>query len=233
MEKVIVANHKMFFDSKGINQYMKKILKKNLGKRVIFCPSYIYLPYFLKNTFSVGVQNISKEVDGKSTGEISASQVKSLGVKYVILGHSERKIKFNEQYTNTNKKVRIALNNKLIPIICIGEMKKEDNSQTVIKKELTQILKGIKGTFVIAYEPVWAIGTQSMSNKQITTNVTLIKDIIKKEFNFKVPVLYGGNVNINNIQRLNKIPNVDGFLIGDASTRTEEFLKIIEVVEGQ
>jgi len=233
--KLIVANFKMNLLKEDIIEYLTHFEDKYTN--VIFCPSNIYLNYFVDKNLNVGSQDVSPNEIGAYTGDISASQLKSLGVKYTIIGHSERR-----KYYNDNKfikdKLTNALNNSLIPILCIGESKEErDNDKTldVLKNQLDEALisinKDLLSNVVIAYEPIWSIGTGVIpSNQDIYETISFIKDYLQQEYDVTLKVLYGGSVNNQNIIDLEEINNVDGYLIGGSSIDYNKFLDIIDKV---
>lgn len=222
MEKLIVGNLKNYMDAYDTSMYLKQIDKI---ENVVLCPSNIFIPYFLNKKFEVGIQNIYLN-DKICTGEINAKQAKSLGVSYVIVGHSERRTNFIETNIVVNYKIKEALKNNLKVILCIGEtLEEKQNNKTfeVLEKQLNECLKDISEEVIIAYEPIWAIGTNVVpSIVEIQTNINKIKEIKNSK------VLYGGSVNSGNISEIIKV--TDGVLIGKASTDVVEFLKIIEVV---
>ena len=237
--KLIIANHKMNMDAKEINDYLKELEKIN-NKNVIICPTSIYIPYFLKKGFQVGIQNTFMYSKGAYTGEVSPKQAKNLGVNYTILGHSERRNYLEETDNFINKKVLEAINNKLKVVLCIGETLEERNMLKTDKILKRQVMNGLRNVdvidnVIIAYEPVWAIGTGVVpTNKEISSTISYIKTIIDNLYpDNNVKIVYGGSVTEKNIKELNKIKEVNGFLVGGSSLNTKEFLKIIEVVAGQ
>ena len=233
--KLVVANFKMSMDTSDVNNYLKDIATLD-NKNVAICPTSIYLPYFLKKKFEVGLQNVYKEDLGAYTGEISPKQAYSIGVRYVILGHSERRQYFKETNEFVNEKIKACLKNNLKVILCIGETKEERDllkTKRILKKQIVSCLKDLKSiqNVVIAYEPIWSIGTNiTPTNAEIEDAITFIKDVVWELFEAKIKVLYGGSVNENNIKSLNSINNVDGFLVGGASTNYSKFKKIIKEV---
>ncbi len=227
MEKIIVANHKMNMDFEEIKKYITKL--KTINNDIIVCPTSVYAPYFIENGFNTGLQNIYFENDGPYTGEISAKQAKSLGIEYVIIGHSERRQLFNETNEIINKKVKSALANKLKVILCVGESTEQRKDyEKVLNKQITNCLKDIKEEVIIAYEPIWAIGT---GMTPISEEINEIIKYIKSLFDYDVKVLYGGSVNSKNIKAKNEVNVVSGYLIGGASTQIDELLAIREVVK--
>ena len=238
MSKMVVGNLKMNLNFKQIASYLKKVNPKIDSKNVVICPTSIYIPYFLSNKYKVGIQDTFLTDSGAYTGEVSPLQASSMGVSYTIIGHSERRINLKENDEMINKKVITALNNHMKVIICIGETLEEQKmlkTDKIIKRQLINALKGLNPNMlenvVIAYEPVWAIGTnQTPTNTDIESMVKYIKMLVKNNFNCQdIKVLYGGSVNAKNIYKLNRIRDLDGYLVGGASTKPEEFLKIIEV----
>lgn len=218
--KLIVGNLKMYFDGSEIVNYLNCV---KFNDNVIILPSSIHIPYFLNKGFNVGVQNIGLF---NVTGEISALQVKNLGVSYVLLGHSERRNIENNGYVNL--KVKESLENGLNVILCVGESLDERNNnltKDVIKRQLDECLNGIDESVIIAYEPVWAIGTGIVpSNDEISDIVCFIKNL------YPYRVLYGGSVNYNNIAELEKCNVLDGYLIGKSSSIISDFNGIIDCV---
>ena len=222
MEKLIVDNLKNYMDAHDTAVYLKQIDKI---ENVVICPSNIFIPYFLNKKFEVGIQNIYLN-DKTCTGEITAKQAKSLGISYAIIGHSERRTNFIETNIVVNHKIKEALKNNLKVILCIGEtLEEKQNNKTieVLKKQINECLKDINEEVIIAYEPIWAIGTNIVPTvSEIENNISKIKEIVNTK------VLYGGSVNSSNIFEIIKV--TDGVLVGKASTDVVEFLKIIEVV---
>ena len=153
--KLVIANHKMNMEAKELNDYLKELEKIN-NKNVVICPTSIYIPYFLKKGFEVGIQNTFMHSNGAYTGEVSPKQAKSLGVNYTILGHSERRSCLEESDTFINKKVLEALNNKLKVVLCIGETLEERNMLKTDKILKRQVINGLRNVenidnVIIAY----------------------------------------------------------------------------------
>ena len=233
MNKLLFSNMKMNLSYLEVLQYIEKT--KDYKDKFVVIPSNIYIPYFIKNNYNVGIQNISEYNNGAYTGEISSSQVKSIGVNYVILGHSERRKLFNETNEIIKNKLTKCLDNDLKVILCIGETKeeKESNKTNNIIREELNILSDIDITnIIIAYEPIWAIGTGVVPTNTEIENITnyiknIVFDICKKD----IKVLYGGSVNEKNISNLSTINNVSGFLIGGACIDYKKMIEIIEKVK--
>lgn len=238
MKKILALNFKMNLDYKDIKLYKENISGKVNEKNVIFFPPSIFLPYFISNEYSMGSQNISEFDNGAHTGELSASQLKSIGGTYTIIGHSERRKEQSETDDKINLKIKKALENNLKVILCVGETKEEKDllkTSKVIKKELMTDLEGIEENLenvIIAYEPIWSIGTGIIPEKKdIISTTKFIIETVDKLFGYKPKVLYGGSVNEKNISELNEIDALSGFLVGGASLNVEKVLKIKEVVE--
>lgn len=229
MGKIIIGNLKNYMKASELSDYIKS-MDKLQDKNVIVCPSNIFIPYFINKGYSLGIQNIN-ELDITCTGEITPLQARSLGINYVIVGHSERRNNLHETNSDINKKIVELQKNNMKPILCIGEkLEEKEISKKVLEEQLKNCLVNTNvEDIIIAYEPVWAIGTNiipSVDDIKLTTEN--IKKYIKETFNADVKVLYGGSVNSTNIKEI--IDVVDGVLIGKASTDANEFLKIIEVV---
>lgn len=230
--KLIVGNIKMNMKFGEIANYIN-IFKNIDSENVIICPSYIYIPYFLNYKFLVGSQNVCSYEDGGYTGEISAKQLSSMGVKYTIVGHSERRIKLKENDVDINNKIKRAIDSNLKVILCIGETLEEKEllkKDVVLKKQLRDALFGIDdiSNIIIAYEPVWSISTNRLpSVDELVKTANYIKQLIFNKYNKKIKVLYGGSINENNIEEFNKIDELDGFLIGSACINPNQFLQII------
>ena len=247
-KRFCIANWKMNFDSGEIQRFLSNFnnyLFDNNNVEVVLCPPHIYLSdarNFLKSgNFTLGAQNVHYCDKGSFTGEISSAMIADLSCKYVIIGHSERRILFNETNTLVKKKFDSVYDSSLTPILCVGESIDERNSsdyKTVLEKQITSILDSygtISKDLVIAYEPVWAIGTGvSSSLSTIEKTHSVIKNIINKYTlkNCNIYVLYGGSVNQNNSKEIIALENVDGFLIGSASLNPLQLHKIYNSMGG-
>jgi triosephosphate isomerase len=191
------------------------------------------------NRVDISSQNCAAEPKGAYTGEVSAAMVKSTGAKYVILGHSERREYYHETSETLNKKVALALDQDLTPIYCCGEtlsIREEGTQNEYVKRQLDEtIFQLSKDKFlkiVIAYEPIWAIGTGKTATSQQAQDMlayirSLIADKYGKEVAEEIAILYGGSCNAGNAKELFGQPDIDGGLIGGASLKAEEFLTII------
>lgn len=229
MNKIVIGNLKMTMEVNDVSEYLKEM--KDFGNDdIIICPTSIFVPYFLKKKWKVGLQNICGYETGNHTGEISIKQAKSMGISHVIIGHSER-LETKEQI---NKKILLALKYGVTPIVCIGEtlnQRKKKQTKKVIKNQLKDYLKNsFINKIIIAYEPVWSIGTnQTLSRKEISEMLIYIKNQIKEIYNTDdLKVVYGGSINLENIQVISTIDELDGILVGESSSHAEEFKKIIQ-----
>lgn len=240
----LAANWKMNKNSRDtldfIVEFSKLLGKKKVKADIVLCPPFtsLFLKTKTKNkNIQFGAQDLFSENSGAFTGEISPSMIKEF-CSYVIIGHSERRNLFSETNTLVNKKVAAAIDNKLIPILCVGEQlheREEKNTKNIIEHQLNSCLDNVKVSgddLIIAYEPVWAIGTgNEATNEQIDEVVSFIRDRISQmysdEISGKIKILYGGSVNLNNIQAIMKIPGIDGALIGGASLNPANFHKMI------
>lgn len=233
--KIIVGNIKMNMKFGEIPNYIN-FFKNIKNDNLIICPSYIYIPYFLNYGFHVGSQNVCASIDGGYTGEISATQLHSIGVKYTIVGHSERRIKLKETCTEINKKIKSSLDSNLKVILCVGETEEERDllkKDIVLKRQIKNALFGIEDikNIIIAYEPVWSVGTNKLpSNEELIKTIHYIKDLIYSMYKKNIKVLYGGSINNKNIENLKNINELDGFLIGSASINPTTFLEIIDKI---
>ena len=233
-----IANWKMFGELKSINSLHKvvkffKNFKKNKSIKIIYCPpSTLIRPMSKKlvnSKIEVGAQNCHEhETFGAFTGSINSMMLRSVGAKYIILGHSE-----NRQSGETDKlinlKIKSALKSGLKVIFCIGETLKEKRkkiTKQVLNKQINLGLNKInnKNNVIVAYEPVWSIGTGLIpKNNELYEIINFIKKKTKKN-----KILYGGSVNAKNIEQLKSINNLDGYLIGGASQDSKKFIDIIK-----
>ena len=248
MSYLIVANWKM---NKTNQESLELINEINNGVRqpsnvdVVICPPYTSLvtaaEVLQNSSISLGSQNMSHEISGAYTGEISADMI-SPYCKYVILGHSERRMIYGETNAIVNMKILKAIDNELIPIICIGEnldQRNEGKLDLILQEMLQSSLMGVKNfeNLVIAYEPLWAIGTGiSASPEQANDACSKIRKLLMEYFNktnedITTPILYGGSVNKENIKDFLEQDCIDGALIGSASLNSEQFLSIIQTID--
>ncbi len=239
VKKIVIGNLKTTMNFEETNNYLEIINKEFFDSRVIICPTSIYISYFLGNGYQVGLQNTFLEEGGPYTGEVLPSQAISMGIKYTIIGHSERRKHLNEKDKLINKKVIAAIKHNLKVVLCVGETLEEREmlkTDLVLRSQLINALDGLTSEMldnvIIAYEPVWAIGTNKVaSNNDIEQTANYLKMIIKQKYDYDdIRVIYGGSVNHNNIKTLNQIKSISGFLVGGASTNPKKFLTIINEV---
>ena len=213
---------------------------KDSKDEIIVCVPYIDLFYTLleaqQTNIHVGAQNVFYEDKGAYTGEVSAAMLKSINTEYVIIGHSERRRYFNETDEIVNKKARKALENGLKPIICVGETLEEKEQGKAIEVITNKVAKALKdltikdlSNTIIAYEPIWAIGTGKTATKEdAESSIKSIREKIKSIFNTDdVSILYGGSVKPENAKELFSMPNIDGALVGGASLKADSFAGIV------
>ena len=238
-KKIIAGNWKMNLTPSEAKEFVTNLKSKiNTDKcDVVLCVPAIDIPVVLdavKGTnIEVGAQNMHFEENGAFTGEISARMLTDMGVKYVIIGHSERREYFGETDQTVNKKVLKALNNHIIPIICIGEtlqQREEGITVDLVRLQTKIALKGVSReqakNIVIAYEPIWAIGTGKTATSQQAEEVCkAIREVLGEIYNVdiasKIRIQYGGSVNASNASELFSMPNIDGGLVGGASLKPE------------
>jgi triosephosphate isomerase len=245
-KKVIAGNWKMNMDLHQSQKLVSEIIN-GLGKdnkaEVILCPPFTSLNevnFLLKGTrVKLGAQNMYYEESGAYTAEISADMLKSVGCEYVILGHSERRVIFNESDELINKKIKTALSKELKPIFCIGELLEQREKGETMKVVSSQIEKGLEGitpeqmkNIIIAYEPVWAIGTGKTATPQQAEEVhSFIRELVAKKYSTSVAenliIQYGGSVKPDNSGELLSQKDIDGALVGGACLKADSFLSII------
>ena len=245
MKKLIVGNFKMNTTVQEFSLYLDKFLPliKNSKNMVALSLPYTHLMLASQKLVStnviMGCQNISTEEKGAYTGEVSNLMVKDLGAKFTLVGHSEIRKKFHETNEQINQKIIRTISVNLKSILCIGETKTEKNNnktKQVLKKQIEIALKGLYENelknIIIAYEPIWAIGTGKMpSVKEIEDNIAylrkIILDIFSQKASEKIQILYGGSVNSNNFASILKSSQVDGLLVGGSCLDPFEFAKIV------
>ena len=244
--KIIAGNWKMNMLPNEAMSFINELepYAKNAKCEIILCVPYTDLFYSLltaQNTnIKIGAQNMHWEESGAYTGEIAPNMLKCINVEYVIIGHSERRQYFAETDETVNKKIKSALKHELNPILCVGETMKQRElglEEEVIKQQVNGALEGITKEqaekIVIAYEPIWAIGTGKVATKDDANNmIKLIRKEIdllyNKEVANNVSILYGGSVNKNNSKELFETSDIDGALVGGASLKVDEFNEIIK-----
>ena len=209
----------------------KKIKTAKIKNTVVLAPSFTDIAPVKtaigKSKIALAAQDMAPTNCGAYTGSVCGKDLKELGVKYVILGHSERRKYFGETYKMVNKKIKHAIEIGLVPVLCVGESsqeKKAGKTLGVVRSQLKTALEKINtNNIIIAYEPIWAVGTGNPENPQ---DANLVQGEIKKQAG-NVPVLYGGSVDSKNFAEFLAQENIDGLLVGGASTKWEQFSKII------
>ncbi len=244
----IGGNWKMNTDSKGAVELANGVAQKcgqMLDKvDVCVCPPFVYLPAVRQalgsSNITLGAQDVYFEAKGAFTGEISCQMLKDIGCKNVIIGHSERRHVIGETNALINKKLLAAIDAGLLPIFCVGELLEERNAgktEQIVKEQVQKGLQGVSEEKIkavtIAYEPVWAIGTGVNATPQQAQEVHLmIRQLIAKMYNKEtaeqIRIQYGGSVKPDNASELMTQPDVDGFLVGGASLKADDFTAIIK-----
>ena len=237
----IIANWKMNGTEKSIS-LVKSIQKYTLKKRtyssiIVICPPFTSLSSFIQKSnkaIKFGAQDVHYEEAGAFTGSISAQMLKQLGTKFVIIGHSERRQYQKESISELSKKINSALSQKLKVIFCIGEKLGDIKKRSLILKKQLSSLPSIFSSknIIIAYEPVWAIGTgKTPTISEINSIHKSIRKMIYRKIGkeaSKISILYGGSVNQNNSKDILNLSDVDGALVGGASLKSKDFCKIID-----
>lgn len=248
-KKLIIANWKMNpqtqKDSDKISSDILKAIKNFKNSTTVICPPFPFI-YNLKSKnkkISIGTQNISSESDGAYTGEVSAKMASNIGASYVIVGHSERRA-MGEDNNLINKKIVLALKNKMTPILCIGEKERDHNGfyLSFVKNQLHECLAAISKAqiknIVIAYEPIWAIGKDASRTAEVPEFIEMsifIKKVISDLYDIKTAhstrVLYGGSVHPENAESFLVEGNADGLLVGRDSINPKKIVKIISIAD--
>lgn len=245
---ILVGNWKMNLSVKDsislANEYVR--LFKKTKAEIVACPSFTSLPFVCKalekSNLAVGAQDVFWETKGAFTGEVSASDLVELGVSYVIIGHSERRNYLGEEDWMINNKIRASLATRnLSPILCIGETKEDhDNNEReeVLSRQLSEALDGIKlglnQNLLVAYEPIWSIGTGELPTAEEISYVTDVIRVMLRRFfgdhsDRACAVLYGGSIDENTVKPLMKT-GIDGFLVGGASIKAKDFYRLAEKI---
>jgi triose-phosphate isomerase len=250
MRKPIIAGNWKMFKTRdealsfiyAVNDKMPSIDKVD----TVVCAPFVVLRCLVKRqgaNLKIGAQNMHFEEHGAYTGEVAPEMLTSIGVTYVIIGHSERRAMFNETDESVNKKLHAAFSHGLTPILCVGEHLEERESgktEEVIKNQLVQDLSGLSKAdvkeLVIAYEPIWAIGTGKTATAEVADETCgfirqTVAELYDNETAEAMRIQYGGSVKVNNIEELMKKPNIDGALIGGASLIPEDFIYFTQVAE--
>jgi len=243
---IIAGNWKMnktLSETKAFADEIKPQLGKHKWCEVVLCVPFVNIPaavrMFKDTRVAIGAENVHFENSGAFTGEVTAEMLKEVGVKYVIIGHSERREYYGETDFTVNKKIKAALAAGLHPIVCVGESLEQRElgvTAELINYQVKCALAGLDATqmrkVVIAYEPLWAIGTGKTATAEQANEVCeIIRSIIRREFGARVAravtIQYGGSMNAKNAAELLAQPDVDGGLIGGASLKPADFVQII------
>ena len=250
MRKPIIAgNWKMFKVREEVLSFVlavNKNLPSNEVVETVICAPALYLRDLVKrqgDNLRIGAQNMHFEEQGAYTGEIAPSMLETTGVEYVIIGHSERRAMFNETDESCNKKLHAAFKHNLVPILCVGESLEEREgakTEEVIKNQVEKDLAGLTleqvKTLVIAYEPIWAIGTGRTATPEMANETCgFIRQTVEALFGAEaaeaIRIQYGGSVKTGNIKELMAQPHIDGALIGGASLIAEDFIYLANAAE--
>lgn len=243
-EKIVAGNWKMNKNHNEAIQLVNDLKQSEYSKDVnlIVIPSFPFL-YSVSNSLqnsliNVGAQNCASKETGAYTGEVAVEMIKSVGAKYVIVGHSERRTYFKENNQELSEKVNLCLKSNLVPIYCCGELLEErecKNHFAIVEAQINEGLFHLSEqeivNLVIAYEPVWAIGTGvTASPAQAQEMHSFIRSLIEKKYSteiaISISILYGGSCNPKNAKELFSLPDVDGGLIGGASLKADDFIVI-------
>ena len=260
MKKLIIANWKMTPDSAKeaaeLFNATEKAAKKARNAKVVICPPFVYLGLFSKNLKpksyklkpDLGAQDVFWENNGSYTGGISAKMLKNSGVKYVIIGHSERR-RLGETDEMINKKIKAALKNKLNVVFCVGERERDEEGRYFyfVKDEITKGLEKIPSKFfknlIVAYEPVWAISSGEKKGKarfhpdtpedayQMATYIKRLLVSMSGKVGRNVPILYGGSVDVKNAKDFLTKGNTDGLLVGRTSWNAKKFSELLKGID--
>ncbi len=242
---IIAGNWKMNMTPAEAERLVVELipLVKDAACEVVVCPPYVDLALVGKllvgTNIKLGAQNIHWAPKGAFTGEISADMLLAMGVTHAIVGHSERRQYFGETDETVNKRAKAALDANITPIICVGETLEQREggvTETIVSKQTVAALAGFSAEevarSVVAYEPIWAIGTgKTATNEDANTTIKVIRDAIAGVYGQKVAdvvrIQYGGSMNAKNATELMAMPEIDGGLIGGASLKSEDFSKVV------
>ena len=230
---IVALNNKSNLTKEEFIKYLEELSTINTKHKMILCPSSINISLFNLDNISLGAQNASNNVAGAHTGEINSKQLKSYNVDYCLVGHSERREEQHITSQDTNKKIRLLIDDNITPILCVGETKEQrihNNYKAVIKEELLTAIEGLSDKevekIIIAYEPIYSIGTGIIpSNEEIIEVLNIIKSILPTN-----KILYGGSANEDNIDTLKEIDEIDGFLLGGLSLKVDKLKLFLEKI---
>ena len=221
---ILILNNKANLTLEEIKYYEKKLRKY----KVIVCPSMCYLPLFQKGKYLLGSQDISEFEEENRTGEVNGKQLKSLNVKYCLIGHSERRIHNKETNETLLNKIIRCFENNVVPLYCIGESNIE-NKEIELRQELDLVLNNFKEKeLYIVYEPLNNIGNENPDFDSLEETINFIKQYIKERDSNSIKIIYGGGVNKDNIKLLTKIKELDGLIISTNSLKVESLKDLYE-----
>lgn len=231
--KFIVGNWKMNGNMDEKETFLKALKNVKTGNKIIMCMPFT-LVYGNDRGIVIGAQNISEHENGAYTGDISGQMLKDANVKYVLVGHSERRLYHKETNAIVKAKANAAIKNGITPIICVGETaddKKAGRTMTVVKKMLLECVpKTCK--YIVAYEPRWAIGSgKTPTLEEIAPIFEMIRKTLHQQGCENIALLYGGSVDSTNAKQFASAPHVDGLLVGGASLKSDTFLPIIKSID--
>jgi len=246
-KNIIAGNWKMNKNMEEANTFIDQVAEKVPASdhvEAIVCAPFLYLPSLVEKakgtSIKISAQNMHFEDNGAFTGEVSPVMLKDIGVTHVVLGHSERREYFAETDETVNKKVHAAFNHNLTPIVCVGEtldQREANETKTHVEKQVKKALEGLNeeqiSSTIIAYEPIWAIGTgktaSSEDANEVCTHIrNVIKDVASEQAAEQVVIQYGGSVKPANVDELLAQSDIDGALVGGASLEPDSFLQLVE-----
>jgi len=251
-KKIVAGNWKMnisLTEGQELFSEIKKLVRKEVkgNQGIVVCPPFIHISSLAQSladdSLAIGAQNCHQSDSGAFTGEVSASMLASAGASYVIIGHSERRLYFAESNVQLAQKLDVVLKNGILPIFCIGETLEQRNDGSyfdVIKSQLAEAAFHLQeadfAKLVIAYEPVWAIGTGLTASPEQAQEIhSYIRKLIAEKYNpslaSNLTILYGGSCNPKNASELFAQPDIDGGLIGGASLKARDFVEIIKALD--
>jgi triosephosphate isomerase len=246
-KKVIAANWKMYKTPEEARAFMTAFLplvKDHTRDEIVVCTPYLDLPVAIEaakgTNVAIGAENMHWEKEGAYTGEISAGMLNAIGCTHVIIGHSERRQYFAETDDTVNRKVEVALEAGLTPIMCVGEVLQEREAnltEDVLRRQIARGLNGVSGRkaarLIVAYEPVWAIGTGKTATPQMAVDAHAVirseaARVLGEEVAKNLRILYGGSVKPANAHDLMSQEEIDGALVGGASLKPDSFTEIVK-----
>jgi triosephosphate isomerase len=251
-KKIVAGNWKMnisLTEGQELFSEIKKLVREEVkgNQGIVVCPPFIHISSLAESladdSLAIGAQNCHQSDSGAFTGEVSASMLASAGASYVIIGHSERRLYFAESNVQLAQKLDVVLKNGILPIFCIGETLEQRNDGSyfdVIKSQLAEAAFHLQeadfAKLVIAYEPVWAIGTGLTASPEQAQEIhSYIRKLIAEKYNpslaSNLTILYGGSCNPKNASELFAQPDIDGGLIGGASLKARDFVEIIKALD--